>query len=423
MHQPVGTSSPPRRDTSNESDWARRRDAALAILGWFVVVAVALWIAAHIIGALLVLTVAALLAYALLPAVRLLSNWVPRPLAIAVVYLAAMSALGLLGYLMVTAVAAQATSLANYAARMLGPGKDNVITPLLAQLQQLGISRAQVQAAGDQIIAQAQGVVQSVVPLVESVFTGVLNTILVTVLSVYLLIDGQRVVQWLRTAPPLNYRARVTFILHTLERVVGGYIRGQLILCSLVGLLVGIGMAVLQVPYAALLGLLAFILEFIPILGVFVSGALCVLVALSAKGLVWALIVLAYFILVHVIEGDWVGPRIVGRAVGVHPAVSIFALLAGAELFGIWGALFASPVAGLIQAVLAEVWREWRDTHASQFSEESDVPGMPATASTTVPAIGVAHAYAHEPASIEAGEDTGATRAATSTSHRTSPHP
>src|SRR5207248_2283505 len=92
-----------------------------------------------------------------------------------------------------------------------------------------------------------------------------------------------------------------------------------------------------------------------------------------------AVLVLVYFIVVHVIEGDIVGPRIVGRAVGVHPAVSIFALLAGAELFGIWGALFASPLAGLLQTFLSEVWREWRAYHAAQYPEEFGAPLVPVT--------------------------------------------
>jgi predicted PurR-regulated permease PerM len=80
-------------------------------------------------------------------------------------------------------------------------------------------------------------------------------------------------------------------------------------------------------------------------------------------------IVLAYFIVVHIIEGDVVGPRIVGKAVGIHPAVSIIALIAGGDLYGILGALFAAPVAGLVQALLADVYIEWRKAHPDQFHQ------------------------------------------------------
>jgi len=134
------------------------------------------------------------------------------------------------------------------------------------------------------------------------------------------------------------------------------------------------------------------VFEFIPIIGVFFSGALCVLLALVSRGPLWAVIVLVYFIVIHVIEGDVIGPRIVGRAVGVHPAVSIFALLAGAEVFGVWGALLASPVAGVTQVFIAALWRQWRQTHAGEFSEEIEAAEPSIVPVTTAQALEKPHA-------------------------------
>jgi predicted PurR-regulated permease PerM len=107
------------------------------------------------------------------------------------------------------------------------------------------------------------------------------------------------------------------------------------------------------------------------VLGTLLSGAICVLLALT-EGWVKAVIVLVYFVVVHVIEGDVVGPRIVGKSIGLHPVVSLAALLAGAELYGIGGALFASPVAGVLQAFLIAIWLEWRATHLHQFPNAQD---------------------------------------------------
>src|SRR6266516_6062212 len=170
---------------------------------------------------------------------------------------------------------------------------------------------------------------------------------------------------------PTAQQGSTQFFLATLQRIVGGYIRGQLLLCTLIGVLVGVGMPVNGVPFAFLHRVLAFVFEVVPVLGTLFSGALCVLLALT-KGWVIALIVLAYFVVVHVIEGDVVGPRIVGKAIGLHPVVSLAALVAGAELFGIWGALFAAPVAGVLQALLVTIWVEWRETHPKEFQRAKD---------------------------------------------------
>ena len=355
----------------------------IATLGWIFIAGLTIWAAAHVIRALLIVIVAGLLAYALMPAVKLLTHYVPRWLAILLVYLSVVSVLGALGYLIVSTTVEQVTALAGNVSQLLTPVRAGADPPLVQRLERLDIPRSWIESAGTQILTQTQVIAADVVPLLEGVVNGMLDFVLVVVLSIYMLVDGQRAVQWLRTSTPVKFRPRVTFMTGTLQRVVGGYIRGQLILSTLIGFLVGFGMALFRLPYAVLLGVLAFTLEFIPIIGVFISGAACVLIALTQSWLL-AVIVLAYFVVVHVIEGDIVGPRIVGRAVGVHPAVSMIALIAGADLFGIWGALFASPLAGLLQAVLAEVWREWRQTHANQFPEQFGAIVVPVTTAQAV---------------------------------------
>jgi len=359
--------------------WARQRDLVLTIIGWLFVVAVILWGASHIIRSLLVLLIAVLLAYALAPVVALLRRFLPRWLAILVVYLVAVGLLGGLVYLIINSLISQVTALTQALTQAGTSGGGGMLGSLLATLHRFGVSDAQIAAARQQLLNQAGSLTSDVVPLLRGIFDAVLDAILVVVLSVYLLIDGERLVHWIQENAPLNSRSRVRFTLTTLQRVVGGYIRGQTILCTIVGVLVGGGMFLFQVPYALLLGVLAFVFEFIPILGVFFSGAFCVVLALISHGPLIAGLVLVYFIIVHIIEGDVVGPRIVGRAVGVHPAVSIFALLAGAELFGVWGALLASPVAGVLQVVIAAVFRQWRLAHPREYPEEFGPTIVPVT--------------------------------------------
>src|SRR6266851_3067391 len=351
--------------------WMRRVGLPLAILAWTGVALLILWLAGHVIQTLLLLTFAALLAYALAPAVKLLQRVMPRFLAILLVYLVVLGALGALLYLIVRTAIVQVISLSDYVRFLLTPGKSGQVSQLEQTLRSLGLSQSQIASARDQVVTSIEGFAGSVVPLLTGIFGAVLDVILVAVISIYLLASGSRVSDWLRQNMPDQQQGRMRFLLDTLQRVVGGYIRGQLLMCGIIGVLVGVGMRLIGVPFALLLGVLAFVLEFIPTLGTLVSGAICVLLALT-KGWVIAVIVLAYFIVVHVIEGDVVGPRIVGKAIGLHPVVSLAALIAGAELFGITGALFASPVAGVLQALLVAIWVEWRATHPKESQRAKD---------------------------------------------------
>jgi predicted PurR-regulated permease PerM len=360
-----------RVDTVTETNWARRRDIPIAILAWIVLGAIILWVLGHVINSVLIFIIAALLAYALSPAVKLLERAMPRFFAILIVYLIVLTALVVLVYLLINTAIDQIGSLVVNVKALLTPGPNGQVPPLIETLTRFGITESQITAAGNQIIAQAEGLTTSIVPLLTSIFSFILDTIVVAVLSIYLLVDGKRVTDWLRNNMPASQEGRVRFLLNTLQRVVGGYIRGQFILSTLIGVLVGIDMTIFHVPYAVLLGVIAFVLEFIPVLGTLTSGAICVLVALS-QGWLIAVLVLASFIVIHILEGDVIGPRIVGQAVGLHPAVSLIALIAGAELFGIVGALFASPVAGVLQALLISIWSEWRAAHPEQFEEQKE---------------------------------------------------
>lgn len=361
-----------RHDVLLASKWTRRRDIPLAILAWIAVAAIIFWAIDHIIRSLLLLVVASLLAYALTPAVRLFQRIMPRPFAIGVVYLVVLSGISALVYLVIMTSIDQVSSLAHFLDRILGPEGNQQLAPFISTLKRFGISQTQISGFGQQIIGQAENFATSAVPLLTGFFNFLLDAILVAVISIYFLVDGGRLTRWLRRNMPLPQQARANFLLDTLQRIVGGYIRGQFLLAALIGVLVGIGMAIFRVPYAVLLGVLAFVLEFIPVLGTLVSGAICVLIALT-QGWITALLVLGYFIFVHIIEGDIVGPRIVGQAIGLHPIVSLVALVAGGELFGIWGALFASPLAGVIQALIVALWTEWRETHPEQFRHNNPV--------------------------------------------------
>lgn len=381
-------------DQRRGRDWRRLRDMGVATLAWLAVVAAIFWGLAHVIGALLLFILAAILAYALSPAVKQLERFMPRGVAIALVYIGILSTLSGLIYLIVITAVGQVSMLLSDIQSLLATGPNGQQSPLVAAFKAVGLSDAQIQGAANRMLQQVQNLTGDAVSVAASILDAVVRTILVGVLSIYLLKDGPQLITWLRNNTPIAQRPHVVFCVNTLDTVVGGYIRGQLTLSALIGILVGGGMWALHVPYAVFLGVLAFVLEFVPLVGVFVSGAICLLLALTV-GWVTAVVVLAYFVLVHFIEGDILGPRIMSSAVGLHPAVSILALIAGAELFGVWGALFAAPVAGLVQAVLRALWLDWRTSHPEQFPTGY-------TVATDVRIVPVTHAEVPLPTTVEA---------------------
>ena len=353
--------------------WVRRLLIPLTILAWGFVIFFTLLLAGHVVETLIFIAVAVLIAYALGPAVNWLDRWMPRWLAILIAYIIFGAALAAFVFLIVNTLTRELPQFSQFVQRVLASDQ------VQSLLKRVGISPSSLGTlggGGGSLFGGIASIAGNIVPVVTGVASGAIGIVVILVLSIYFIAAGPHIGRWLRTRMPINQRTRVLFFLETTNRVVGGYIRGQVTLAALVGLLVGLGMFFLfRLPFAALLGLLAFVLEFIPYLGVIVSGAACVLVALT-QGFFTALLVLGYFAVIHVIEGEVVGPRIVGRFVGLHPAVSLIALIAGAELFGIWGAVFAAPVAGLIQALVETFWTEYRRAHPELFPP--DTPALAA---------------------------------------------
>jgi predicted PurR-regulated permease PerM len=181
---------------------------------------------------------------------------------------------------------------------------------------------------------------------------GVVDVVFVFVLGIYLLASGPAVRRWVIDLVPADRRADAARVEAEAQRVFGSYIRGQLLLGLIVGALSTIAYLVLGVPYAVFLGVLAGILELVPIVGPIVAGAAAAVVALT-QPFPLVLWVVAAAIAIQQIENNLLVPRISGPAVGLHPLAALLAVLVGVELAGLAGAIFAVPLTGL-------GWSLWR---------------------------------------------------------------
>ena len=140
--------------------------------------------------------------------------------------------------------------------------------------------------------------------------------------------------------------------------MAGQLFRGQLILGLIVGTLSAIAYLVLGVPYAVFLGVLAGILELVPIVGPIIAGAAAALVALTQPFPLVLWVILAA-IAIQQIENNLLVPRISGEAVGLHPVAALLAIVVGADVGGVVGALFAVPFAGIASVLVDAAWKGW----------------------------------------------------------------
>jgi predicted PurR-regulated permease PerM len=148
----------------------------------------------------------------------------------------------------------------------------------------------------------------------------------------------------------------VATFLNDVSETMAGYIRAQLLACLIVGVVVGVGLWLLGLPYPLVFGVGAGLFEFVPLVGPISLGAVAMLVA-SFHSWRNALLVFAFLAIYRVIHDYAIYPRLISRGVEVHPIVVILAVLSGAELGGVVGVFLSVPVAALLIVCL----RHWRD--------------------------------------------------------------
>ncbi len=179
--------------------------------------------------------------------------------------------------------------------------------------------------------------------------------VVVPVVAIYIMIDKDAMYQTVVSIIPVESRPKVLKILREINIVVGGFVRGQLLVALIVGILITIMLTLLHVRYSLLIGVVAGVLEIIPYLGAFVGAAPAVLISLVTNGPANAALVILGFVIINQLEGHLISPLVVGESVGLSPLTIVLALLAGGELFGLPGLIIAVPVAGIIKVLFVNL--------------------------------------------------------------------
>ncbi|MDR7521832.1 MAG: AI-2E family transporter [Armatimonadota bacterium] len=323
-----------------------------------------LWFVGEII---LVVLIAAILATGLNPVVEAVGRraWtrrrrrLSRGASVAVVYLGLLAALGLMGSLFVGPMVNESREFIERA-----PALYAGLLQMLAEWRQRYPWLPDLTAVLDRLPQEA-GVLTSYVGAATGVafrvFGAVVSAVTVLIVSIYMLLEAAEIrAGFLRLFPPARH-AQVESVLRGIGLKFGGWLRGQLFLGFVVGLAAGLGTWILGLPYPFLLGLAAGVTELVPMIGPVLGAIPAVFVALF--GPVWRLIaVVILFAGIQQLENNVLVPRVMKQTVGLSPLLTIVAIMVGAKLMGVLGALLAVPMAAVLQVIIGEVlqtlWRE-----------------------------------------------------------------
>ena len=324
---------------------------------WLVAaILIVLWVGRAVLGPFIV---AAVIAYAFSPLVTAgveRTRW-PRIVVVAIEYGIAIVVIGGLVALLAGRIAGELQLLTTQ-------GPDAVAKTLRDVLGtdsiSLGGQTIAVAAVARQIQSSVTGLFASpgdAVHLATQVGEFGLEAILTLIVTFYFLVDGQMLRDRTVELLPAGQRARTVEVLARIHTVLGKWLRGQLLLIALVATIVYLVLGpILHLPYALAIGLLTGILEVIPLVGPLVATVIAGTDAFASGGTGVAAIVIVFYFVLRQIEDQVVMPVVIGRAVHLHPVVTIFAVLVGLSAYGILGGLLGVPIAAALNVVFRELY-------------------------------------------------------------------
>ena len=337
------------------------------------------------------LILAGIIAYILNPLIGWLERHTPlsRGIAIAIVYpIFALTVIGIFIAVGVT-LYQQTEGLVEVAENLIVTGPTQ-LRQLLSQPIQVGNRTFEVSQLNldigeviQQVFATLQPLINQSAQIVGVAASTTINwmgwAILIFVLSIYFAIDLPRYGKLIRdSVSQPGYRRDVDHLLQKTKQVWNGYLRGQTTLAVLMAIIFTVMLNLLGVRYPLVLGILAGFLDFFPYVGPFIIITLSALVAifqgpnwLGLDPLWFGMVVLLAGLVVQQIEGNWLNPRIVGGATGLHPLLAIIGAIMGGALAGLLGVLLAAPVLATLKLLGTYAWRKMFDLNPFPAPEDS----------------------------------------------------
>lgn len=198
----------------------------------------------------------------------------------------------------------------------------------------------------------------SIFTTVKGFFGGLAALMIVLVLTFYMVVEEESMRRYFKTLAPAEYQPYLNQILQKMQKRIGAWLRGQIILGFVVGLAVYIGLKLLGVPYALLLAIIAGLFEIVPYVGPILSLLPAALIGF-AQSVVLGLGVVILYLIIQQVENNVLVPKIMQKVTGLNPILSIAALLVGVQVGGVVGAILAIPLATMISVVFEDLFKEF----------------------------------------------------------------
>ncbi len=315
-----------------------------------------LWISRHVFSWIFI---ALFLTLALNPAVDHIERRIKRRgIATGIVYIAALIAVALIGWLFVPTLVDQVNKFAHQVPDYLdditkGRGR---LGFLQEKYHLVDKARKALREGG---ASKLFGISGTAVAVAKGVVTAVLATLTIAFMTFFMLLEGPTWMDRFYALLKPASRKRWQAVGHDIYRTVGGYVTGNLLISLIAGTLTAIVLAIMHVPYAIALGLIVGILDLIPLAGATIAAIIVGSVAFL-HSIPAGIVVVAFFLVYQQVENHILQPVVYGRTVQLSPLAVLISVLIGAELAGVLGALAAIPVAGAIQVIFLDWLRHHR---------------------------------------------------------------
>lgn len=274
-------------------------------------------------------------------------------------YLAVIGVLTLVGFLLIPSLADQG--------RQLADDFPAIYDELVLDVEDFGdrlgatIDLPDYEELRERITEQQGDLFDEQLDRISRITLDILETVLLVILgpvvAFYLLLDLPRVRQAFMALVPERHRDEVAHLGRQLGRAVGGFLRGQVLVALIVGVMTAVGFLIIDLPFWLLIGLIAGFLNIIPFVGPWVGGFLGVAVALATRDVETAIYAGLVALVVQQIDNHFVSPTVLRFTVKIHPGMIILGLIAGGTLFGFWGLVLVVPVMAAAKIIVGHFWR------------------------------------------------------------------